>query len=295
MTDILQKLSGNEFANILNAHINYQRGKPGGQRAAFTGRDMTGLDLSGLDLAFTDFSGAVLNSVDMSDGNFEGCIFFACDLRNVNFTNAKLRSADFRGAVCSGADLTGADMNMADLRQGKMMVRNAKGEVIESFRSRYSGDPETFNDHESYNTIFSGAKMQNANLLKIKANHADFSETDLSGCNMTAARFNGANLSGTSLRNTKMQDADLTDTDLSNAVIVNTDLKSAETYGSNLDNVLTNAEMGKEFEESQWGKSGRIPNTPSFKPFIREAILFPWILLPRGTEIQITKTSILRC
>lgn len=109
-----------QLLDILRAHHDWLRGE-GGERANFTGRNMSGLKLPRLDLSMANLAGCDLSGADLSESKLQGA-----NLAGTNFAGAKLNEADLSGADLSdanlkGANLAGANLDGADLWRANLM------------------------------------------------------------------------------------------------------------------------------------------------------------------------------
>ena len=80
-----------QLLDILRAHHDWLRGD-GGERADFTGRNMSGLKLPRLDLSMANLSG--------------------CDFSGTDLSESKLQGANLAGSNLAGANLKDADLSM---------------------------------------------------------------------------------------------------------------------------------------------------------------------------------------
>src|SRR5580698_2493656 len=85
--------NGKTVAEILEAHLNFFAGKPGGVRGDLSGADLRNIDLQGANLAGANLKGA--------------------KLVRANFSGAKLRGTDLRATDMTEAHLPGADLTEA--------------------------------------------------------------------------------------------------------------------------------------------------------------------------------------
>jgi len=169
---------------------------------------------------------------------------------------------DFRGAYVAGANLTGADLASADLREGKIMNATDDGNL--------NNRPSNEMGENSFNTIFTGAKMAETDLSGVKAISADFSDADMTGVTMQEATLTSVSFEGANLTDADLTGSDLTEANLQDTVMRGTVLKSVEMKGAKLDSMVgtdptikTLAETGKNLDEllsnhSAWvGSAGK--------------------------------------
>jgi uncharacterized protein YjbI with pentapeptide repeats len=123
------KLTEKQVAAAAARHEMLYSGRVGGARAVFAFHDLSGLDLSGRNLADADFTGAYLEETNLNGARLDSASFFGASLKRANLAGASLRRADLRGTSLRGANLIGADLYEADLREGKIAEKGAKGEL----------------------------------------------------------------------------------------------------------------------------------------------------------------------
>lgn len=135
-----------QLLDILRAHHDWLRGE-GGERANFTGRNLSGLKLPRLDLSMANLAGCDFSGADLSESKLQGA-----NLAGVNLAGAKLKDADLSGADLSdanlkGANLSGAKLEGADLWRANLMGVEVSPEVLHRALScRHAGSnqpPET--------------------------------------------------------------------------------------------------------------------------------------------------------
>ena len=178
--------------------------------------DYCGFSLQKLDLRKADFTNAILSSNS----------FYLSDIRGVSFRNAKLWGScsgeyapNFACTNAEGADFSGA----------KMLGSNS----VLRFTSETGCDPKLFDGKLSnftnanfsninfIRTLFSSAKLDNANFTSAKLSDSGFRNSS-----MKNVSFRGATLS-----NIDFVYADLTNADFTGAIIQNCDFSGAKLDG----------------------------------------------------------------
>lgn len=208
-----------------------------GERADFSGHDLTYLDLSGL-----DFKGARLAQSDLYGADFTGADLTKSDLSKTRLDRAVLIQADLRFADLSGAtilrptiyrdmtdnlsdtpDFSGATMIgtriQAKLSGAKFRGANLTRADLSPLESRPGEGTLVTLAHNTFKSCdFSGAKLVDANLTAGIFTFAQFNGADLSGADATEAEFVKADLRGVNFTNTNLRDADFSDANLAGAV-----------------------------------------------------------------------------
>jgi uncharacterized protein YjbI with pentapeptide repeats len=157
----------------------------------------------------TDFFGA-----DFSGADFTKIIFIKPKLDGVNFSGAKAGGVNFLEAACEKAVFKNADLTNARFPQNA----NLKG------------------------ADFSGAVLDNANLMEADLTGASFVKTSLNNANLMKSKLENADLTGivakkanfmkADLSDAKMIGANLMEANLKTATLVRTDFRMANLYGA---------------------------------------------------------------
>lgn len=234
----LPLLSQGRLNDIIDKHARFLQGESGGARAVLQYYNLSGLNFRSQNLAQADFTGSSLSGCDLSNGVFTSANFFACDLRNTNFFRADLSRCDLRGAYMAGANLERANLFDADMREGKIMKRDAEGILVDRKRSAGVGAK----------TILKGAKLSGTNMDKIQASSADFSDADLSGVSMVQADLHDANFEGANLTDTNMAETNLTNVKMHGSIISGMVTFHAEKQGLDLSGAISERDMGRKLE-----------------------------------------------
>ena len=115
-----------ELKDIVKRHWLFILGRPNGQRAILTGRDLRNLDFGGLNL-----QSVVAPRADFTNSSFAGTDLSFADLFGANLeladcTGADLHKADLRGVRLHGAKLISANLETAG-RPGHAASQSAQG------------------------------------------------------------------------------------------------------------------------------------------------------------------------
>ncbi len=238
-------LTQEELNDIIRLHAIYLSGKNGGARAQVKFKNLSGLTLSRQDMSHADFTGSCFIGADLSGGNFTSATFFACDMRRSNLENACFIRCDFRGAFVAGANLNGADMKSADLREGRIMEKDAEGVLKDRVRRDQSDDAGVAR------TVFAGAKMVATNMAAVRAMNADFSDADLSNVVIQGADLRDANMEGANLSNSDLSGSDVRGANFKNSIMADTNMDGVEKANANMEGVVTEKPAGLEIEEME--------------------------------------------
>lgn len=204
-----------QIAAILAAHAQWLAGA-GGQRADFTGADLTSAGLQGQDLRqviFTrsNLTGADLQTANLAQANLEGANLQRANLRQADLTDAIVQPAvlpdqKLQPASLQNADLTGANLQRAVLQAATLDGANLDGSDL---RDAY----------------LEGARLVQASLVQANLEGAVLWEADLEAANLETARLVRARLEG----------AHLAEAVLRNAVLNEARLQGANLHGANLE------------------------------------------------------------
>lgn len=128
-----------QLLDILRAHHDWLRGD-GGERADFTGRNMSGLKLPRLDLSMANLSGCDFSGTDLSESKLHGANLAGSNLAGANLKDGDLSYADLSDANMKGANLSGANLDGADLWRANLMGVEVAPDVLHRALScRYPG------------------------------------------------------------------------------------------------------------------------------------------------------------
>lgn len=118
-----------QLLDILRAHHDWLRGL-GGERANFTGRNLSGLKLPRLDLSMANLAGCDFSGADLSESKLQGANLAGASLAGANFKDADLSGADLSDANLKGANLAGANLDGADLWRANLMGVEVAPDVL---------------------------------------------------------------------------------------------------------------------------------------------------------------------
>lgn len=192
--------------------------------------DLTEGVLSKSNLTETDFSGATLDRAEMMEVNFNNT-----NLSNTNLTEAIFLETDFSGTDFSGANLIGTHFIKPILDGANFS--GAKAESVNFIEA--SCEQAVFKDAELTNVRFpknanlkgadfSGAVLDNANMMEADLTGATFVKASLNNANLMQANLNHADLTGITARNASFMKADLSDAKMIGANLMEANLKSAQ-------------------------------------------------------------------
>lgn len=118
-----------QLLDILRAHHDWLRGL-GGERANFTGRNLSGLKLPRLDLSMANLAGCDFSGADLSESKLQGANLAGANLAGAKFKDADLSGADLSDANLKGANLSGANLDGADLWRANLMGVEVAPDVL---------------------------------------------------------------------------------------------------------------------------------------------------------------------
>jgi len=206
--------------------------------------DLTEGILSKSNLTGTDFSGTGLNKVELMDATFDNT-----NLSNTSLTEAIFLETDFSGANFSGADLTGTHFIKPKL--DRVNFSGAKAESVNFIEA--SCEEAVFKDADLTNVRFpknanlkradfTGAVLDNANLMDADLTKATFVKASLNNANLMKANLNHADLTGITAKKASFMKADLSDAKMvgtnlmeanfKSSKLVRTDFRMANLYGA---------------------------------------------------------------
>ena len=200
--------------------------------------------LSKSNLTGTDFSGTSLDKVELMEATFDNT-----NLSNTSLTETIFLETDFSGADFSGADLTETIFIKPKLDEVNFSEAKAEGvNFIEaSCENAVFINADLTNARFPQNANlkgadFSGAVLDNANLMEADLTDASFVKASMNNANLMKANLKNADLTGITakkasfmkadLEEARMVGANLMEASLMNASLVNTDLKNANLYGA---------------------------------------------------------------
>lgn len=149
------------------------------------------------------------------------------------FVSANLKGLDLPqanlGAVnLSQADLSNANLSEADLSNAFLSLTNIRRAKSSSASFTNSLlSGADLSKSDLKESDLSGANLTRADLSEANLAGAYLTGANLSGANLTAASLNGANLANANLTSTNLRGADLNEADLTQAILVDTDLTEA--------------------------------------------------------------------
>ena len=133
-----------EIQEILRKHQLWLDGEEGGERADFSGADLSYAYLTGADLSYAYLTGAYLTGADLSGADLSYAYLTGADLSYAYLTGAYLTGADLSYAYLSRAYLSRAYLHNANLSNTKGIpgivcpekgsfigFKKARGKIIE--------------------------------------------------------------------------------------------------------------------------------------------------------------------
>lgn len=104
-----------DILRVFRSHALWYKQQPNGQRADFTGKDLSGADLSATNFNNGTFVRTKLVGSIMSCANFYSCDFTGADMQRTYLSCADCHGANFQDALLDGAILANADLSGANL------------------------------------------------------------------------------------------------------------------------------------------------------------------------------------
>ncbi|MDK6895729.1 pentapeptide repeat-containing protein [Escherichia coli] len=209
------------------------------------GMDLTGIDLSNMVLRNVNFNGSILRNADFTGTICEGVDFTDCDLRyatfidaslekidfrkvrhllNINFTNANLRNSNFSGKVLTGVNFTGSDLSNAYLAHIDFT------KVI-FFPSLIIGAVFDYSNLSEKN-------LSDKDLTKISCMYTNFSNANLTKCELFNTNFSAAKFDNTNFTGTKGSNILFNHAWLFNTIFIDTTFKNASFFNVKVNNVF---------------------------------------------------------
>ena len=170
-------MSPADIIAMLENHLRFVEGRPGGICADFSLQDLRGFDFSHQNLRDAKFTGADLQRCLFRGSNLSGADLYATNLAEADLEYAEMIKTNLRGTNLRGANLTGATLTHADMRDGKLMTA-AKGRQV-NFRSF---DPRS-------KKIAARARLDGANMAETRFDTSSINQVDLTGAVLTGARL----------------------------------------------------------------------------------------------------------
>ena len=209
-----------DLAEILKQHKIWTVSKGvNGERANFSGSNLSGADLSKAFLFDADLSRAVLHGANLSEANLSGADLTDAYLSGADLSRAVLHGADLSGADLIDAYLIGADLSRAILHGADLDDGNLSGaDLSEAYLIGASLS----------RAILHGANLSGADLTEVYLSRANLIEADLSRANLS-----GADLIETDLSRANLSEANLSEANLSRADLIQADLSETNLGGAN--------------------------------------------------------------
>ena len=170
------------------------------QVSRFSGSNLTETVFDGCDLRSADFTSAMLYNAVLRDVKLSGATFKGADLKFADLSGLDFDSVDLSNADLRGADITGTKFTSKTNLNGTLF------ELQGHSRLNYCTD-----------TSFVGANLSKSVFGKTVILNADFTDANLSGLKLGAGGLPEAIVKGANLRNTDFSETDLTGVNLSEA------------------------------------------------------------------------------
>ena len=191
--------------------------------------DLTEAVLSKSKLVGTDFSGATLDKADLMEASFNDT-----NLSNTRLTETVFLETDFFGADFSGADLTKIifikpkldGVNFSGAKAGGVNFLEASCEKA-VFKNADLTNVRFPQNANLKGADFSGAVLDNANLMEADLTGASFVKTSLNNANFMKSKLENADLTGIVAKKANFIKADLSDAKMIGANLMEANLKSA--------------------------------------------------------------------
>lgn len=192
----------------------------------FNGAELSGLDLRGVSsleqVNFTnsDVSDTKVRSAQISkatNADFSDVHFFETDFSNGDFTDASFNDASFKSVNLSGGRFDNAYFSGSIEPKSEQVTAPDSPGV--GFVDPGSRESVNISDADFTNSTFDGVLMSNVE------GRADFSDADLSGCeiyasDLSGSRFHEATARGAEFTQTNLSDAEFHSADLTSVVFV---------------------------------------------------------------------------
>jgi uncharacterized protein YjbI with pentapeptide repeats len=115
-----EALSQADLEIIHALHTLWAHGQPGGERAGFSGQELSGLDFTGMRFTRVSFAGAALDTCWLNNADFSQCDFSGAALRDISASAGMFGGANFSCAALDTCDFTSEDMDGADFSQAEL-------------------------------------------------------------------------------------------------------------------------------------------------------------------------------
>ncbi|EFK3806453.1 pentapeptide repeat-containing protein [Escherichia coli] len=253
------------------------------------GMDLTGIDLSNMVLRNVNFNGSILRNADFTGTICEGVDFTDCDLRyatfidaslekidfrkvrhllNINFTNANLRNSNFSGKVLTGVNFTGSDLSNAYLAHIDFTKVIFFPSLIIGAVFDYSNLSEkNLSDKDLTNISCMYTNFSNANLTKCELFNTNFSAAKFDNTNFTGTKGSNILFNHAWLFNTIFIDTIFKNACFFNAKVNNISLKKAFLYNDNIDKKANDSTSFNEARlKKEVNSSFSIPGLTSYQP-----------------------------
>ena len=176
-------------------------------------KEATRCDFSNMDIRGVSFAGANLDGAKLDGSDFAGCDFSNALLKNVSGKGCNFEGADFAGAQLINVEFQNSNLNKATFCA-----------VSGSFESAVI-DQVNFGCCNLTDAVFVRV-LQNASqqIATCRFKSSDFSESDMSRCDLQGIDFRTCTFTGTNLSGTLLKRCNFEGVDLASANLIGADL-----------------------------------------------------------------------
>jgi uncharacterized protein YjbI with pentapeptide repeats len=177
------------------------------QQQQFDGKDFPGEPLDGLKII-----DRIVRHAKFERALLRGAVFDRSKFMDCSFVNAFLDRASLARTVFENCDFTGTSLVAVDAREA---VFRATRVMSYDRRSVFLSEPVvSFDGATIEQSVFAGARLNNASLVNVNASNVNFRDASLQG-----ARFDGCTLAGSDFAGAKLQGADFSQAEDARSVL----------------------------------------------------------------------------
>ncbi len=204
--------------------------------ADFTGANLAQTDLCEAHCDGAVFAQAVLSRTVFTQASLAGCRFDGCAGEKADFTGARAAGASFVKAALSGADFSGAGLEKASFQEAhapSIGLHQAKA-MGASFKNADLRGAKCAGDGDFRQADFTGARLEEAVIMKSQAADAILAHACLDGAILTQCLLMRAVLNGASAKKACLDGADLDGAGLREVNFFKASLRRAKLYNCDL-------------------------------------------------------------